>query len=52
MLIHAGIRIALRQMKVEGQASAALTAWLANFDQAARKTPMTPPFTMTADSGR
>lgn len=30
---RAGIRIALRQMKAEGQASATLTAWLANFDQ-------------------
>jgi len=33
MLLHAGIRIALRQMKAKGQASATLTAWLANFDQ-------------------
>jgi hypothetical protein len=30
---RAGIRIALRQMKAEGQASATLTAWLATFDQ-------------------
>jgi hypothetical protein len=30
---RAGIRIALRQMKAEGQASASLTAWLASFDQ-------------------
>ena len=28
------IRIALRQMKAAGHASAALTAWLASFDQA------------------
>ena len=50
---RAGIRIALRQMKAEGQASATLTAWLANFDQASPKRPMTtPPFTMTADSAR
>ena len=30
---RAGIRIALRQMTAKGQASAALTAWLAHFDQ-------------------
>ncbi len=30
-----GVRIALRQMKSQGHASAALTAWLASFDQAA-----------------
>ena len=30
---RAGIRIALRQMKAEGRVSAALTAWLATFDQ-------------------
>ena len=29
------VRIALRQMKSQGHASSALTAWLANFDQAA-----------------
>ncbi|MEH2523865.1 MULTISPECIES: hypothetical protein [unclassified Bradyrhizobium] len=28
------VRIALRQMKAEGHASAALGAWLASFDQA------------------
>jgi hypothetical protein len=31
---RASIRIALRQMKAAGQASAVLPAWLANFDQA------------------
>ena len=29
------VRIALRQMKSQGHASAALTAWLASFDSAA-----------------
>ena len=29
------VRIALRQMKPQGHASAALSAWLASFDQAA-----------------
>jgi len=29
------VRIALRQMKSQGHASAALSAWLASFDQAA-----------------
>jgi hypothetical protein len=30
---RASIRIALRQIKAEGQPPAALAAWLANFDQ-------------------
>ena len=30
---RAGIRVALRQMKAEGEASATLAAWLATFDQ-------------------
>ena len=30
---RAGIRIALRQLKAEGQVSATLAAWLAHFDQ-------------------
>lgn len=31
---RASIRIALRQLKAQGHASATLTAWLAEFDQA------------------
>ena len=51
--VRLSVRIALRQMKSQGHASAALSAWLASFDQAALTKPTTKrPFIMRADLTR